>query len=63
MKIAIKKSDINLRMISFIIYSLVYVFYMLGYLSRTINLISLMLFSIICFFCVIKKKNFVFTEN
>ena len=63
MKLVIKKKNINLRIISFIIYNLVYVFYMLGYLSRTINLLALLFFSVICFVSAIKKKSFKFTKE
>jgi hypothetical protein len=36
---------------------------MLGYLSRTINILALIVFSIICFVSCLKKKKYIFTRE
>lgn len=61
--VSIKKKDINLRIISFIIYNIIYAFYMSGYISRNLNIISLLIFTIICIISGSKKKKYTFVPE
>ena len=58
MKLKISKRYFNRRIILFAIYNLIYVFYMTGFLPRSANLISLVLFTAVCCFDLVPKRKY-----
>lgn len=63
MKIKINKNHFNIKIIAFIIYNIIYTLYMLGYVSRNINLVSLFIFMIVCLMNMKKEKKYKFQKE
>lgn len=57
------KIKLNLNTITFIGYNLIYTFYMLGILPRSLNLLSLLLFSAVVLVSTIQKRSFKFFKE